>query len=117
MSVALFRIAISATNDISGLPVLVIGYENGHYLIIDDGGQTLFIDYGKVTFDWRYDWRNHHWIDVGEMHDQQTTAPDDRSAPVSRFVPEPDRADNSDPLDPQGPETPGDPRRVDPGEA
>lgn len=116
MTAALFRIAIRATNDVNGLPILVIGYENGRYLAIDDGGKTNDLDRDMVTFDWRYNFRSHEWLDLGDDDDTQSDAPDGREG-VSGELPDTDELSQGDPLDAEGGQAPGDPGDLDTGEA
>lgn len=102
--IALFSAPIEATTYDSGMPVLVIGVavtDEPNYIVIDDDGKTLYIPMSNVTMNWRYNWRDHEWVEVGDMNGTQDDPLDggpDLSGPIS----EPDGVGPSDPIDTQG---------------
>lgn len=112
----LFTIPVTATNDLDGMPILIIGVTAlGEYLAIDGDGKSLVLTMPDVTFNWRYDWRVHRWLDIGDVDDTQSDPPDGGSD-LSGSVPEPDEFGSSDSLDPAGGQAPRDPGDLDTGE-
>lgn len=100
MSFALLSLPLSADKD--GLPVLVLGLtDEMEGIVITDTGKFELVDLDRLTVEWRYDWSNHKWIDVGGINGTQNDGPDGGPS-FSGSVPEFDRVGASDPLDPEG---------------
>ena len=113
---ALFPTPLRA-NDVNGLPILILGITSYfEYLAIDVDGKTGVFPHENVTLDWRYDWRDHRWVDVGET-DGEKNDPPDGGSDLSGSIPEPDGVGTGDPFDEEGGSTPGDLGDLDTGEA
>jgi hypothetical protein len=100
-----FNPPISAEAD--GLPVLVLGTDDRVALCVKDDGQWTFVDIFRLTANWRYDWRAHRWLDVGDTDDTQDDAPDGGQT-FSGHVPNPDQLRQGDSFHSQGGQAPGD---------
>lgn len=118
MSVALFTAPVEATNNLNGLPILILGFsELGEWLVVNDEGNALMLANASVTLDWRYNWRDHTWVTVNEvLNDTQDDAPDGGQG-VSGSIPDADDLGESDPLDEKGRPATSDPGDLDTGEA
>lgn len=120
MSIALFPTPLRA--ELRGLPVLILGLEQGTFnnnddswcnaLVVDDVGKLNFVGVGELDISWRYDWRDHAWIEVDELGQEEP--PDDGSAQLSGSIPDPDRVSVGDSIDQEGRPTPGSPGGLDP---
>ncbi len=108
---------LSASSTSGPCMLIALSMRPQYAVIVEADGTLRAVGFSDVNIDWRYDWRNGAWVDVGpyEGSDGYGTAeaPDDGGEEVSGRVPDPDRADGSD----QGDREDGTSRGLDPGEA
>jgi hypothetical protein len=114
VSHALFSAPIRATNNVNGLPILLLGTTSlGEVLAVDDDGRLVFVQMADVRVEWRYNWRDQTWNEVDDgAEDDAPDGGEDFSGSVS----EPDGDGPSDPFNPEGGSATGDPGDVDTGE-
>jgi hypothetical protein len=112
---ALFRLPIEGENTQNSMPVLILGVSPGdpdYVLTVDDDGRFAWESMFYVKTNWR--WRDHRWVDAGEIDDTQDDAPDG-GPDLSGSVPDVDRIGQGDPVNQEGRQTPGDPGSLDTG--
>ena len=115
---ALFRLPIEGENIQNSMPILILGISSGtsddpdDVLAVDDEGRFVWVSMSRVKTNWR--WRDHSWVDVGELNATQDDALDG-SPDLPGSVPDPDRIGEGDPFDSEGEQTPGDPGDLDTG--
>lgn len=119
MTTALFATPIEGELIHSGMPCLIVGVNNDdHVLVVNDEGHLEIWGMNNVRINWRHNWTDHCWVDVGEVDDNDPQDdPTDGGQDLSGLVPGPDGPGAGDPLDPEGQSTPGDPGGLDTGEA
>lgn len=112
---ALFAAPIEAETVSGGLPVLILGItELFEAFVVTDEGRFGAEPLTNLSVNWRYNWRDHSWVETGDMNGAQDDPPDGGSD-LSGSVPDTDGVGASDPLNPEGRQTTGDPGDLDTG--
>lgn len=104
-------------------PALLLGYsegreapgkEYGDLLAIGDDGKLCLVRAHEVTVDWRYNWKNHEWVEVSGIAEDGPS--DDGGEDVPESVPDVDGGGGGNPIDTEGGPTTGSAGDMDSGE-
>lgn len=97
-------------------PLMLLGMSDlGEWFGVADDGHLRYASPAHITIDWRYDWRNHQWIEVSDIGIEEEPS-DDGGSELPGSVPDADAAGVGDQVDEEGRSTAGGPWGVDPGE-
>ena len=103
-------------------PALLLGYSetttrgvsHGDLLAIGDDGKLCLVRSHEVTVDWRYNWKNHEWVEVSGIAEDSPS--DDGGEDVSESVPDVDGGGGGNPIDSEGGSSTGSAGDMDSGE-
>ena len=99
----------------NGMPALLLGLDEDQAIVVLEDGTFAWLAMTAIQTNWRYDWRQHDWIDLKEQDATQDSSLDGGEG-VSGSVPESDDLGEGDPFNPEGGQASGNPGDVDTGE-